>query len=304
MAATLAGLVPIFLLIVLGGVLRARAPLPAPFWPAAEWLIYWLLFPALLFTTTAGSAADGLRILPVASAQILAILAVAGALLALRRRLALDDGALTSVLQGAIRSNVFVGLAGAAAIYGAAGLAIMPVVVLIAVTTVNLISVATLLRYGRPAAERGRLLGAIAGNPLILAVLGGFAAALLLPRGLGVLGSTLELLGRAALPLGLLCVGASLDLGALRGHRRATLLAAAAKLLALPLATAAGCRLLGVEGVTAGVAVLLSSAPVAPSSYVLARQLGGDAGLMASIITVTTVLAMVTMPLLLTLLLP
>jgi malonate transporter len=60
--------------------------------------------------------------------------------------------------------------------------------------------------------------------------------------------------------------------------------------------------LLGVEGLTAAVAVLMNAAPVSASSFVLARQLGGDAPMMARLITTSTLLAMVTMPLVLVLL--
>jgi hypothetical protein len=67
----------------------------------------------------------------------------------------------------------------------------------------------------------------------------------------------------------------------------------------MPSATALFCWMLGVEGVTAATAVLFTSVPVSASSYVLARQLGGDAPLVAGLITVTTLAAVVTMPLVL-----
>ena len=68
------------------------------------------------------------------------------------------------------------------------------------------------------------------------------------------------------------------------------------KLLVLPLMTALACRVMGVEGLPATVAVLFSALPGAPSSYILARQMGGDAPLMASLITVETALACATLP--------
>ncbi len=70
----------------------------------------------------------------------------------------------------------------------------------------------------------------------------------------------------------------------------------------MPVATFGFCRLLGVEGVIAATAVLFTAAPVSASSYVLARQLGGDAPLMAGLITLSTILAAITMPLALALL--
>ncbi|MGH6912955.1 MAG: AEC family transporter, partial [Geminicoccales bacterium] len=122
MLTTFGALAPVFLMIALGRLLAARGfPTPA-FWPAAERLVYWVLFPALLLVITAGSDLTGFRVLPVASALVAAILATAGLALALRKRLGLDGAGFTSVLQGAIRTNTYVALAGAGALYGEAGL--------------------------------------------------------------------------------------------------------------------------------------------------------------------------------------
>ena len=74
------------------------------------------------------------------------------------------------------------------------------------------------------------------------------------------------------------------------------------KLVLMPAATALACHLLGIEGLTAAVAVLFTACPISASSYVLARQLGGDAPLMAGLITLTTIAAALTMPLTLVLL--
>jgi predicted permease len=102
--------------------------------------------------------------------------------------------------------------------------------------------------------------------------------------------------------MGLLCVGAGLDLGRLGRNPPALVATNMLKLVVMPVATWGFCRLFGVEGVTAAAAVLFTAAPISASSYVLARQLGGDAPLMAGLITITTVLAAVTMPLVLALL--
>ena len=48
----------------------------------------------------------------------------------------------------------------------------------------------------------------------------------------------------------------------------------------------------------AAVAVLYNGLPTSASSYVLARQMGGDGKLMAGIITATTLAAALTLPVL------
>ena len=302
MLTTFGALAPVFLLIALGWLLRARGFPGDTFWPDAERIVYWILFPALLLATTAGSDLAGFRILPVALALVAAILATAALTFALRGRLGLDRASFTSVFQAAIRNNTYVGLAGAGALYGEAGLAVMGVVVFVVVTLVNLLCVIVLVSHRGEAMRWRDLLVSVAMNPLIAACVGGFA---LNATGLGLpalASSMLDILGRAALTLGLLCVGAGLDLGRLGRSPPAVVAATTLKLVIMPLATWLFCRLLGVEGVTAATAILFTAAPISVSSYVLARQLGGDAPLMAGLITVTTIGAAISMPLALALL--
>jgi malonate transporter len=297
MLSTIGALAPVFLMIALGALLRLRGFSDEAFWSGAERLVYRLLLPALLVLTTASSDFSEFRVLPVAAALIAAILLTAALAIALRPWLGLDNAAFTSAFQGAIRTNSYVGLAGAGALYGEAGFTIMGIVVFVVITTVNVLSVVALIWYGaRPASAR-ELAGAVLQNPLILACLIGFA---LNAAGAGLpelARDLLEILGRASLPLGLLCVGAGLDLSRAGANPRTVGAVAALKLLVMPATTASFCALFGVEGVTAGAAILFTAVPISASAYVLARQLGGDAPLMAGLITLTTLAAFITMPL-------
>lgn len=117
-----------------------------------------------------------------------------------------------------------------------------------------------------------------------------------LPVGLS---STLKALGQASLPLGLLCVGAALDFGSARSWLRPVAVSSFAKFTLMPAATVAACLAFGLHGPAAATALLFQSLPTALSSYIMARQLGGDAPLMAGITAFQTVLAV---PLALTLL--
>jgi malonate transporter len=302
MLTTFGALAPIFVLIALGWRLRERGFPGDAFWPGAERLVYWVLFPPLLLLTTATSDLTGLRTLPIAIALVAAIGLTAALTFLLRGRLGLDGASFTSVFQGAIRNNTYVGLAGAAALYGEAGLAVMGILVFVVVTLVNVLSVIVLVSHRGRALRMRDLLVSVATNPLILACVAGFG---LNATGVGLFGvasSILEILGSAALTLGLLCVGAGLELKRLGRNPPALVAANTLKLMVMPVATWGFCRLLGVEGVTAATAVLFTAAPISASSYVLARQLGGDAPLMASLITISTILAAITMPLALALL--
>jgi len=302
MLATFGALAPVFLLIALGWLLRARGFPGEAFWPAAERLVYYVLFPALLFLTTATSELAGFGLLPLTLALVGAILAVGALALMLGPWLGVDHAGLTSVFQGAIRTNTYVGLGAAGTLYGAAGLEVLGIVILIVVTTVNLLAVIALLHYRKQAAGGGEVLSSVARNPLILACLAGFVLNAAGADLSGVPHDTLAVLGQASLTLGLLCVGAGLELAHLGRQRAAALATCALKLVIMPAATALACRLLGIEGLSAAVAVLFTAGPISASSYVLARQLGGDARLMAGLITLTTIAAALTMPLTLALL--
>ncbi len=297
MIAILAALVPVFLIIALGwGLKRGGFPGDA-FWPLAEKLTYYLLLPALLVHALAGASLGGFRVAPLAAALVVTILVMALIAIGLRKRIGGDGAAFTSVLQGSIRTSAYVGIASAFALHGSAGLTLAVVAIAIWVPTANVVSVAALSRFADGAGsrpERAYLL--MARNPLILACVAGAAlnvSGIGLPFGVA---PVIDLLGRAALPLGLLAVGAALDPAAARDEGRAVGTACVLKLVAMPLLAWAACSAFGVEGLTANVAVLVAALPGAPSSFVLARELGGDAPLMANIITASVILAAITMP--------
>lgn len=303
MLPILLALAPVFLLIFIGHGLKRWGVLDGAFWVGAERLTYFLLFPALLVETLAGAEVAAAIAGPMALAMIAGVLAVTAVAFAARTRLGADGPAFTSIYQGSVRPNTYVGLAVAAGAFGRPGVSLAAICVAATVPLVNLLSVAVLSRYAGASAARARAVAvAVATNPLILACALGI---LLNVTGLGlppVLDSLLRALGSASLPLGLMAVGAGLDLGAARGAGARVGLAAAFKLLLLPGLTAAALFAFGIGGTAYRVALLYASLPCSASAYVLARQLGGDAALMASIITVQTLAAILTMPLVLTLL--
>lgn len=290
-------ILPVFLLIFLGFGLKRSGFLGETFWEAAERLTYFLLLPALLLSTLAGAEFAGLDAGPMVLVIMAALLVMALGLLALRPLLAANGAAFTSVAQGALRGNTYIGLAVAAGLFGARGLDAAAVAVAATVPLVNVLSVAALTRYAGRKPDLAVMLRAMARNPLILVCAIGL---LLNLSGLGlpgVIDGMLGLLGRGALPLGLLAVGAGLNVTAMGKAGRSLAAGLGLKLAALPLLTALGCWIAGLGGMAAAVAVLFNALPTATSSYILARHLGGDAELMAGLITAQTGLAMVTLPL-------
>ncbi|MGE5538888.1 MAG: AEC family transporter [Gemmatimonas sp.] len=296
MTAVLGALLPLFALIAAGyGARRIGWPGPAA-WRAVERLTYYVLFPALLFqslstTSLAGGGA-------VAIALALATLVIAAAAVTIPTAMALDGATLSSVLQGAIRPNTYVGVGAALAVWGDTGVALAAVGLAVVIPMVNVISVVGLLRYApSSSAKRPSVVGSLARNPLILSCLAGLAI-----NGVGVslpgwLSGPLKLIGQASLPLGLLAVGAALELTALRARFPAIAAACALKLLVSPAVAALMLAGFGVGGVSFAVAVVYMGVPTSASAYVLAAEMGGDRDVIATIISATTVLSALTLPL-------
>lgn len=296
-------LLPIILLIALGTLLRVRGFVAQSFWPGAERLSYYVLLPSLFLHGLATANLDGVPVLGMVAVLMLSTLSGA-LLLVLYQGVRQHDGAdFTSLFQGGIRFNNYIGATLAAGIYGSAGIALAAVANAAIVPLVNLLCVLVFARFSARHSSPLTVLRAILANPLILGCAGGM---LLRVTGLGLpagIEPTLGALGHAALPLGLLCVGAALG-GARIGDQAQPLIAASVfKFLVMPVTTWGLCRLLGLNGQAAVVAVIFQALPTASSSYVMARQMGGNAPLMATIIAVQTVMAAATLPLVLSLLL-
>jgi predicted permease len=293
--AVLVALLPLFGLIALGHAAR-RIGRPGPTaWRAVERLTYYVLFPALLFQSLATTSLAGGGAVALALAVATTLVAT-GSLIA-GRAVTADGATLSSVLQGAIRPNTYVGVGAALAVWGAQGVALAAVGLAVVIPLVNVISVLGLLRYAPKAGRQPSLFVSLIGNPLMLSCVVGLMAnefGVPLP---GWLSAILKLMGQASLVLGLLAVGAALNLSALRTRWPAVATASALKLVASPALAAALLLALGVGGVPFAVAAVYMGVPTSASAYVLAAEMGGDRAAMASIISATTVLSALTLPL-------
>lgn len=305
MTAVLAGLIPVFAIIALGTLLRRMNLLEDAGWRAIERLTYFVLFPSFLFGAIAFADFGTAPVGRLALALAVAMLAMATLTYAVRPLLHLDGPGFTSLFQGAVRWNSYVALGATAAVLGSPGLALIAVAVAVMVPLANVLCVMVLVRH---ASDRQpdvlMLLGQVLRNPLILACLAGIMAQVLgltLPKPLA---NGIDLVGKAALPLGLLAVGASLDMGNLQSRPGPVVVASLLKLIVMPVLLAGVGLVFGLTGPALVAALICAAVPGAPSSFILARQMGGDAPLMAGITTVQTVAALLTMPLLLWVLAP
>jgi predicted permease len=189
-----------------------------------------------------------------------------------------------------------VGITAAVGLIGAHAVPLAAVANAAVVPVVNVLCVIVFAHYGFAKPTLRGILRGIALNPLIIGCVIGIALQVThigLPPGIE---GCVKALGQASLPLGLLCVGAALDWKALGRGLAPTIWASAAKFVLMPLATAVICIALGLDREAIIVAVLFQSLPTASSAYVMARQLGGDAELMAGIVAFQTAVAIVAVP--------
>jgi hypothetical protein len=205
----------------------------------------------------------------------------------------------TSIMQGAGRFNTFIALAVAEALYGTPGLqlAVLGAAVLVPVVNLTVVGLFTvMLRQPGGSAVWGAVKNLVT-NPLILSILAALAFNL---AGIGmvpVLHDTLSVLGQAALPIMLLCVGANLKLRGLSADAAPLISAAFGKIVVFPAVIILAAMGFGLSPLSAQVALIYGALPTGVAAYTLARQLGGDAPLMAAMITMQTLLSFATMPL-------
>jgi predicted permease len=281
---------PDFLLIALGALLARRFAYGPAFWEGVERIVYFALFPALLFKSLASAplslAGQGPLVLT-ALGYVLGAMALSALAKPLFR---LDHDTFAACFQTGFRFNTYLVFAIAVQLGGADGAALASLVVGVAVPIVNLAAVAALAR-----GHAGRIALEIARNPLVIATLAGLAwnqLAWPLPQ---VPLRILDHLAAAALPLGLLAVGA-----ALRFERHALPLPAlawfhAVKLVGMPAIALALAYALGLSTLATQVAMAHAAVPTATSAYILAQRMNGRGAPVALIVSSGTLLGAFTL---------
>lgn len=300
MAVVIAALLPVFLLIALGFILRRSLMRLDTQWHGLERLTYYVLFPTLLIQTLVKADLSSVPVAGVGGALLLAALAMSLLCLALRpllSRLRIDGPAFTSIFQGATRWQTYVALAVSSNLFGNTGLALASVAMVAIIPLVNVFSVWVLAQYASPEKKSvGSVVMTVVTNPLIWACAIGITVNvthLPLPK---LWHDVADTLGRSSLGIGLLVTGAGLQLKGLFRPSLAASIAVFLKLVLMPVLGIALALWFGISGSSLVIVAVCSAVPTSSSAYVMARQMGGDAPLLAQIITLQTIFAAVTMP--------
>jgi predicted permease len=299
MIAILTALAPVFIISALGYALANMKFGGGELWHALDTITFYILFPALLAKTLMradlGSVPAGDFVLVSIGSITIMAAAIVTSYLALGRPV--PGPTFTSLFQGVLRFQSTIAVAVSAALFGQAGLTYAALSVASLVPIVQLYTVLVLLIFGR--GNKGvrvlPVLKRLALNPLTLACLLG-----LILNFTGVpdfIYETISVLGNASIALTLLAAGAGLKLAAAQVSRRLLAFNMAARLIGMPLLVFFLCWLAGLSGLARTVTVISASVPTAATAYTMARKMGGDAELMAQLVTFQSIASAITLPL-------
>lgn len=292
----LEALTPIFAIILLGFLISRTSISSQEVWQGLERLTYYLFFPALLVSRLSQTNFEVNELLEIGYVLGFALFVFTILFTGLRKFIARDQGSLSSVYQGSIRFNTYIGLACVEALYGDNGLTLAALCLVVYIPLVNVLSVISISASG--GGNRWVVVtGSVLTNPLVLACLIGMGLNFYNVEVPDQGWEIIEVLSRPALPLGLLAVGAGIHFVAFGDQTWQLVVALFCKLLAFPALVVVATLLFKMAPGLSAVLLLLTCLPAPPSAYILARQLGGNVSLMANIITLQTLFAFFTIPL-------
>lgn len=293
---------PVFLLVLVGVWLKRFPRIDDSLWDGLEQLGYYVLFPAVLFSTLvsadfSGMRADATAVSAVGSITLMSILLL-GAWPLFRAR-NVSAASFTSVFQTATRWNGFMALAIAQKLYGNIGLSLTALLMTFLIIPNNFYNIGILIAFGGGQRSLKFFVVKIATNPLILSALAGILLNLMGITVYKPVLTAIEMLGSASLSLGLVMVGAGLKISDALKPGPLALVSVMLKLFVMPVFMIGTAWLLGVTGDALLVIALGAAVPTAMNGYILAKQMGGDAPFYAAVATLQMAASFFTIPLVL-----
>jgi len=281
-------IIPIFLIIIFGYLIKTRDFFQEQFFTEANRLIFFVSLPLLIFTGIVKSSIQDIALLNILSVilptvVILCISLMLGIVLGLRR------GKLGSFVQTTFHGNVsYIGLAVLFYMLGEEGLIKGSLLIGFLILVNNTLSIAVLSWTSQRQRNIVRALLLIFKTPVVIATFLGMVILYLnipIPR---VLMKSMGILANIALPLALLLIGASISIENIKKSFRLSITVSLLKLMALPCLSVLFCRLYSISPGESFAGIILLATPVATTSYILACEMGGDADLASNAVTLST----------------
>ena len=296
---TFLAIMPIALAYLAGWTAKATGLLREEHWAGIELLSFRILIPAILikFIATADLSSSGFGLFATALVLLVAI----SGLLALATRAVfpketLSSASLSTVFQTTTRWNAFIALSAGELLGGSELIVLIALGMTVLIPFINVLNILVIVSLCGGETGPRRILRALAVNPLVIGSVIGLAVNLApfdLPE---TISDALDIIGRAALGIGLLVVGAGISIDRLRRFSAAVAISAALRPVAIPLAFLVLASAFGLSPLETLAGVLVASVPAATNGYVVARAMGGDAELYADTLIYQTFLSMLTIP--------
>lgn len=289
---------PLLLIIATGYVLAKSGTLPRADWKGIETLSFRILIPAVLILAITGTDLSWGRFGPFMLTVICAflgllVLCLLPRVLPARR---LGNPAFTTIFQTGLRWNAFVALAAAEQFTGDAALAVIAVAIALLIPSINVSCIVVLAAFGPEKVSGRKIVMTVLKNPLVQACIIGLA---IYATGLPLVGpveEALEMIGRGALAVGLLAVGAGISLRRLASWDWKVGLAVLLRPVLAPLVFLGFALWFDLDALQTLAGVLVFAAPAATNGYIVAKQMGGDADLYADVLTWQTLLSLAVLP--------
>ena len=296
---------PVFILIILGNLLRRIGVPELSFWHASDKLIYWVLIPALLFHHVSQITLSSIMIANYAVVILSGLFVVTTLSFIAGKLFGYTPQIWTSLMQGAARHNAFIALAIAGSLFGNKGLALGAIFMVILIPIINIVIVSVMAStLNQEEGNNSRsstfdVLFELIKNPFILAIAAGLVISFVDAERIIIIHDATGLLGSAALPIMLLSIGANIKIREISLAITPIIIANVLKLLIFPIVVFFVAKSVNLSLFETTVAVIFAAVPTAASSYSLAKQFGGETQLMTSIITIQVVLSFITIPIIL-----
>ncbi|MFS1525503.1 AEC family transporter [Microbulbifer sp. 2304DJ12-6] len=285
---------PIFLMIVAGYLLSISGIVRERFIDDASRLVFHITLPALLFISIYASKARPMEEVPLLTAGVLGSFAMIPLAWLLARPLVPSDR--SAFIQGTYRGNLaIVGLAWVEKAYGGSGVSHAATLVAALAVQFNVIAVVLFVLYNKDTNFSWRMLAwELFKNPLILGVFAAILCRMLEVKLPDMVRDTIQDLASVSLPLGLICIGASMKIGVLLHSPPTALAASLLKLVVAPAISFVIGWMMGLSPEYLGYLLLMTGAPCAISAFVMAHTMGGNSQLTAHIVGLSTLLSVVT----------
>ncbi len=290
---------PIALTIFAGWAARRSGFVGKEAWPGIETLSFRVLIPAILIASISEADLTWSRIGPLSLSLVATLAVIACAVFALSRLPRVRDignPALSTLFQTSTRWNAFVSLAAADLMAGADGVLLIAVAMAVLIPIINVGNILVVASLVAADAGWRKVVRTVATNPLVIAC----AIGLTLNFGFGGLPDILlngfDIVGRAALGVGLLCVGASVEIRRFVSVTPQVLIALFLRPVAAPLIFLAIGILFGLSAPELVAGILVTAVPAASNGFIVARAMGGDAEMYADVLAWQTLVSLLALP--------